>query len=572
MPTNIIETSLKKINVKSFRKLKDIEINLGQRLTCISGKNGTSKSTILGIAAQIFSFEKNYENGQPLDYKTLFGAPFKSQYSEHFRFSLKHDDPKSLVSVDVYDAYAQNNINGRLSFTITGPKKDRFRPVLRQDAGSRNFTHPVIYLNLKRLLPITERAYKNVNINFFDEEKNKNLFNSLFDRIQVKQRQLIKLTATDGGVKSIVATPAEYDEHSVSVGEDNIGQIIAALLSFKNLSENYPDYHGGLLLIDEIDAALFPAAQEQLIEVLKEYADKYNLQVIFTSHSTIIMKKMFDIVQKVTDKNKYKFIYLKEELNLISVKDDYSWEQVIADINIKTIPSTKTSNSKISVLFEDLQAVEYFKQLTLRSPLNKLIQKKNCESSCNGLIELFNIPFCSENAIIILDGDQTAPINSKTKLKNAKNIFTLPTILSPDQLHFFILHFMREDNPYWNRTNQFTKEVFRRHAIECRIYDSLINLSSITDSIDDEGIDLNTLISLFRQHIQRYMDSGDGKKKMRKSFKQFSMHAEIKDNTLGNNEYNVFRYFHKHYAPEIKKQFLSQLEQAITQVQNTKKY
>ncbi len=52
MTSNI--TQLKKIKVNHFRGLKNIEINLGDRLTVICGKNGTSKSTILGMIALNF--------------------------------------------------------------------------------------------------------------------------------------------------------------------------------------------------------------------------------------------------------------------------------------------------------------------------------------------------------------------------------------------------------------------------------------------------------------------------------------------------------------------------------------
>lgn len=52
------KTQIKSMNVKTFRSLNDVEISLGSRLTLIAGRNGTSKSTILGILAQICSFEK----------------------------------------------------------------------------------------------------------------------------------------------------------------------------------------------------------------------------------------------------------------------------------------------------------------------------------------------------------------------------------------------------------------------------------------------------------------------------------------------------------------------------------
>lgn len=54
------KTLLKKLVIKKFRALNNVDIEFGTHVTVICGKNGTSKSSILGIAAQIFSFEKDY--------------------------------------------------------------------------------------------------------------------------------------------------------------------------------------------------------------------------------------------------------------------------------------------------------------------------------------------------------------------------------------------------------------------------------------------------------------------------------------------------------------------------------
>ncbi|MEM7928017.1 AAA family ATPase, partial [Morganella morganii] len=98
------------------------------------------------------------------------------------------------------------------------------------------------------------------------------------------------LTGTVGTINSMVMHSDCYDHESVSVGEDNIGQIVQALFSFRKLKLEYADYHGGLLLIDEADAGLFPAAQKRLIEVLENECKKYNLQVVFTTHSPTLIE------------------------------------------------------------------------------------------------------------------------------------------------------------------------------------------------------------------------------------------------------------------------------------------
>jgi predicted ATP-dependent endonuclease of OLD family len=52
------KTYLKKLAIEKFRALNNVEVEFGDHITVVCGKNGTSKSSILGIAAQIFSFEK----------------------------------------------------------------------------------------------------------------------------------------------------------------------------------------------------------------------------------------------------------------------------------------------------------------------------------------------------------------------------------------------------------------------------------------------------------------------------------------------------------------------------------
>ena len=76
------KTQLIKLHIKRFRALTDVTVEFGTHVTVICGKNGTSKSSILGIAAQIFNFEKNYTKDQPVKFQTITGADFKSRSEE----------------------------------------------------------------------------------------------------------------------------------------------------------------------------------------------------------------------------------------------------------------------------------------------------------------------------------------------------------------------------------------------------------------------------------------------------------------------------------------------------------
>jgi hypothetical protein len=94
---------------------------------------------------------------------------------------------------------------------------------------------------LKRLYPIADREYE-----AFDSEylkANKEEFVLLTN--ELLNRSSTQATGTQGTITSAVAHGDNYNHESVSAGEDNAGQIIMALLSFKKLQAEYPDYKGG---------------------------------------------------------------------------------------------------------------------------------------------------------------------------------------------------------------------------------------------------------------------------------------------------------------------------------------
>ena len=235
MPT----TRVNKIKINKFRALKNVEIDIGTNITLICGKNGTSKSSILGIAAQAFSFDSNVLTDEKLTYKTITGAPYKSFPSEHFRFSEKFDTTGSMdVEFDIFDGYSGKVTKPSLKL-YRSTDRTKPRPIIRGNDTipgknkSRNLTHPVIYLSLGRLLPIPLRDYSVVDREYLNE--NKSDFLKLSNRLLNKATD--RITSTSGSIDSAVAHGSYYDQDSVSAGEDNAGQIILALLSFKKLKD-----------------------------------------------------------------------------------------------------------------------------------------------------------------------------------------------------------------------------------------------------------------------------------------------------------------------------------------------
>ena len=436
-----------------------MQIEFSDQITVICGKNGTSKSSILGIAAQIFSFEKDYVKDERISIQQITGSSFKSQYSEHFRISEKFDTPGSmLVNIELHDGYTNKEATAKLELMKRGKSP---RAVVRNNSTaskdkntSRNFTHPVIFLSLKRLFPIADRKYKVITLDYL--QKNKQQFIALANELLNRQSSLA--TSTEGTISSTVAHGDNYDQESVSAGEDNAGQIVLALMSFRRLKEEYVDYKGGLLLIDEADAGLFPTAQINLLRILERECRELNLQVIMTSHSPILIEYTYQQSQQY--RQRYKTIYLSDTFGSVKVMQDWSWEQVIADINTKIIEIDKNRKlPKINIYFEDREAADFFSAIVKRQPIRKFINPlPEISLGCSNYLQLIKkgIVEFSEKSIICLDAD----VKDKRNLRNTKTIIYLPGSLPPDQLIFEYLYNLPPDNDFWKNDLQFTRDVF----------------------------------------------------------------------------------------------------------------
>ncbi|WP_324743264.1 AAA family ATPase [Pseudomonas veronii] len=515
-------TSISKLEIEKFRALSDINIDFGQRITVICGKNGTAKSSILGIIAQIFSFSTDYVKKVKLPHTTLTGAPYKSFPGEHFRLSKTYDVTGSMkTTIHLYDGYTNQPATMQLRIYDYKDRPDP-RPVVRNNKTipgtntSRNPTHPVIYLSLKRLTPITQRdGYEPYNLQYLND--NMGDFISLNQEL-LNKRGISRATATTGDIKSAAAFGENYDQDAVSAGEDNAGQLMLALLSFKKLKDEYADYKGGILLIDEADAGLFPAAQLALIKILTRETKKLNIQVIMTTHSPLIIEEIYKL--STLDHKSYKTIYLSDTHGPIERRENISWAEIYSDILTKTIEIDDDKYlPKINVYYEDREAVDFFDAIVTKRQLRKVMSPlKEVNLGCKSYLSLIDhkIPEFFTKSIIVLDADaHGADVNSTVVL--------LPGALPPDQLLFEFLYNLHDNDPYWKNKIKFTKPVFRKAAAALT---RRLNLTAPTINLLDE-IKKDSLIK--------------NQPPIREAFKNFYKDVDIQKAIHGKAEYNPFR-------------------------------
>ncbi len=492
-------TKLKKLKIDKFRALNEVEIELGDQITVVCGKNGTSKSSILGIAAQIFSFEKDYVKNKEFSFQEIAGGSFKSQYSDHFRISEEFDKPGSMqVSIDLHDAYTDQSATARLILMKRGKSP---RAVVRKNStvkkgenSSRNFTHPVVFLSLKRLYPIADRDYKVIDFSYLSDHKNE--FIGLTNELLNRQSSLA--TGTSGTISSAVSHGDNYDQESVSAGEDNAGQIVLALMSFRKLKEEYADYKGGLLLIDEADAGLFPTAQINLLKILERECRSLNIQVVMTSHSPTLIEHAYEQSQRY--RKNYKTVYLSNTFGAVQVMQDWSWSQISADITTRTAASGEIDKlPKINVYFEDGEAADLFTALISRQPIKKFTNPlPEVTLGCSNYLNLINkgIAEFSERSVVCLDSD-AASLLGRSK---PRAVVLLPGALPPDQAIFEHLYNLPAEHDFWKNELNYARPNFTQSSAE------IIRELEVTG----EAVDVGERIAAYR-----------GSKKIREVFKRF---------------------------------------------------
>jgi predicted ATPase len=451
---------IKKIEILKFRGFENVQFDLGTQLTIIAGKNGTQKTTILGMLTQPFTIsEKNH----PLkEAKPMSGGSFKSAFNEKFKLSKSFDKAKSHQwTLHLHDDDKPFTVESILR--AKDSEEIRFWKKGTRAKGSGYIQLPVIYLSLTRLMPIGEDIHLDESTAIKLTSAEEVFYKEWIKKILISLDDVQDANYLESPNKSTLGISTKnYDWRQNSAGQDNIGKILLAILSFKRLSEDHPtDYKGGILSIDELDAALYPGSQIKLVEALRKFSSNYNIQIIFTTHSLSILETVCELREltqrKEATKNQIKLIYLEKKNNKINVLEDVSLNTIKHRLNV-TIGGKKAS--KIPVFTEDKEAAIFAKALLKK--MSSKLQFIDCSLSSSSLIDLPSrkVPsFIFPNALIFLDGDVRSESKTMTRIRSLKNIVVLPSSHSPERLLARYLSDLDDESVIWKKINpDFDKE------------------------------------------------------------------------------------------------------------------
>jgi len=450
------------LKVNDFRALKNQTFQLGKYITMLAGWNATGKSTILALLAN--SSELKKEEG-----KTYNGKLFRAEFSEILKGSIKHDETKSNRAELVWSDKGENIIK---TFRTTWQNnKTRFRVIPQGKDENNNatsaqkFPFPVLYLGLSRLYPLGETDNDNIRSKkqVFKNDQDKEWFVDAYQKIFLSDDNITEITNIDivSAKKNTSCISADnYDWKANSSGQDNLSQILFAVLSFKNLKrEKGSSFKGGLLLIDELEASLHPRAQEKLIDFLIKEAKITGFQIIFTTHSLTIIENIAKRTRiNSTDVNIISYFFAMANRQ-IEIKKNMPYEKMKNNLMVNLYE--KKNLPKIIVYTEDNEARWFLKKL-LTGWLNK-VRILNINIGSQSLIDLMNVEPAFANYLVIFDGDLP---NSQRIRKNKNNYILLPTNISLKQSPEKVLHdflFSKGAETYYDEQHKIIDEVKKEY-------------------------------------------------------------------------------------------------------------
>lgn len=361
---------LSDIKIEGYRLFKDRQIlHLRKGLNILVGENGCGKSTVIDAIRLLLNEDEYARSG--ISEEDFYSSVDKKEWADTISIKGRFSDLSEEKKVE-YITWLDKKYNAVLNIDIVR-KQDRrnnykkaiwggeasnsifeweplndiqcvYLPALRDAEkklkASRGSRLARLLINLsQKTLEEKRKAGELMDIekdvNDFNEElakrtdiarANELINDSLENALGTVFAQTTKIRFGDVTFERIVETlrivffPGKIPtEESVyrnlfenSLGYNNLIYLATILAEFEGLKENYSSPR--ILLIEELEAHLHPQIQIKVLKYLKEQAEKNDIQVIITTHSTTIASAtpIEDIISFNMTKNGIKITSLRK--------------------------------------------------------------------------------------------------------------------------------------------------------------------------------------------------------------------------------------------------------------------
>ena len=362
---------LSEIEVEGFRCLKNkTKIKFNKGINLLVGDNRSGKSTIIDSIRLLLQENEYYREGIKTNdfYHSIDGTEKSEKIKIKGKFSELSNDKKieyitwldenfdAILNLEIYDKldgrsnykkkiWGGISSNSIFEWDVFNDIQCVYLPALRdaerQLKNIKGSRLGRLILNLskeerekcKKNNELTDLEKKVDNFNkeligisdIEDAKKliNKSLKESLGSKflekinIQFGEQSYIKIVEN---LKLMFSNDIDTKEEKIifndlvenSLGYNNLIYIATILAEFEGLKEKFSTPR--ILLIEEIEAHLNPQIQVKLIQFLSEQAEKNDIQIIITTHSSII-------ASSISINNIINFSYINNKVKITSLKD-----------------------------------------------------------------------------------------------------------------------------------------------------------------------------------------------------------------------------------------------------------
>lgn len=500
------------IEIKNFRSIRDQVLALGSNITVLSGRNGTMKTSLMGLIAHPFTSIG----------KDVFGKTLKTTLREVFKFSPTHDANKYEYDL-ILRTENEKVLREPVSIYYVGDNTERHRVVVSgSEKGDGNFSFNTAFLNLKRLYPIVDTeaepdTAKSLQLKPDEAANLKDFYKSVFpsseyDQFKPVHQKDVKTTFAPTG-KDVL-----YDWHAISSGEDNLGAIFNRLLGFQRSFKTGQKFGNGILCVDEFDSSLHPVAQVNLFDYLYRWSLKYKVQIVLSTHSLYLISHVYhkhkanlganriaiNFVSKSKAANKNYPILRNPEYGL-------AYKELTLQDAVQVAEARK-----IRIFCEDDFAVHFAKRLIKSQDVLRAVEfhsTLNPKSDTPGTTYsalrslCIQFPLLLERSLVIFDADVTDEVTSK--IKNNNLYLTLPDengLAIERRIIIFILD-LDNDDPFFlkfKNEREFFLNQFKSAGLKSLTRSDIMNANKISIEACKRWAELDK--AKFRQYVTYYCD------------------------------------------------------------------
>lgn len=491
------------IYIDNFRKFSNQQLDLGNNLTVIFGRNGTLKTSIMGLVTHPFNTNST----------DIFSKTMKTNIKKVFNISPEKDKGKykyNLLMTSINDEKISEPVNiylqkvdSRLRLVPSGNEK-----------GDGFFLLPTVYTKLDRVYPLVDSKItsNSVPANYTESELKK--VSEFYKRILIEDNfsNVEDFSALPANSKTYIQHAfgpknALYDKDTISSGEYNLGSFINTMLSFERLYEKNSNSLTGIWSIDEVETSLHPNAQINLIQYLLNWSKNYNVQVILNTHSLSILRFIYNHLKTDIDNGDISLNNISTLFSddlIIQKNPAYSTAYKELTLEEEFNPMTNANikqNVSVTIFCEDVTAKKFISEILKSRKLKSCLQwETDMTSDKNGtsfvLLEKLSLNYHrildEVNAIIISDADAERNIKSKNKLYK-RHLF-IPSLMQfpiEKELVWWIMTLRKDDAFFLDKSKG--KDMFRNEF-------SKYNLP-ISENIEEFK---NTRTSCFKNWFNSY--------------------------------------------------------------------